>query len=315
MHCFLNGKTSPMNLAEIDDLTFFDAVARASSLTAAAREWGVSVAAVSKRLTRLEARLGAQLLTRTTRSLMLTDEGARYAAGASAISARIRALEGELVERRGEMRGTVSVHATMGLGRLHIAPLLGAFRDRHPGIDVDLELSPLPLNIAGSAFDVGIRVGRVQDSRLGMRVLAPNRRIVCASPCYLASHGIPRTPHDLEAHRCIVIRQDENDFALWRFGAGERQLSVRVNGGMISNDGEAATRWCVDGHGLLLRSLWHVAPLLASGELVPVLEAFPTPPADIHAVHRANARMPLRVSLLLDFLREQLPARLAAAPA
>jgi LysR family transcriptional activator of dmlA len=302
-----------MNLPSVDDMAFFDKVSGAASLTEAARDWGVSVAAVSKRLSQLESRLGVQLVTRSTRRLTLTDEGERYAAGAALIVAQTIELEESMVDRRGELRGRIAVHSTLGLGRMHIAPLLAEFVEMHPGVRVELEVSHLPLNLAGTSFDIGIRVGILQDSRLKTRFLARNRRVVCASPDYLVRHGAPLTPADLERHSCIVIRENEGDYALWRFGSGADETFVRVDGNMISNDGEAATEWCIQGRGLIMRSLWHVAPHLESGALEPVLEDYPTPSADIQAVYRSSAQLPLRTSALLDYLRAELPGRLETA--
>jgi LysR family transcriptional regulator, transcriptional activator for dmlA len=299
-----------MNLPELDDLTFFEKVARSQSLTEAARDWGLSVSAVSKRLSSLEARLGLQLVRRSTRRLQLTDEGARYARGAADLLMQISDLEDSVLESTGAIRGRVAVHSTLGLGRLHAAPLIAEFTRLNPGIEVELQVSHLPLNIAGTPFDIGLQVGAMQDSRLRAKLLHRSRRLVCASPQYIEQHGSPRSVQDLDDHNCIVIRENGTDFALWRFGDDRNASAVRVNGTMSSNDGEIATQWCLEGQGLIMRSLWHVAPLLRDGRLVQVLADIPTPSADIHAVYAKSSATPRRISSLLDFLQAGMANRL-----
>ncbi|WP_233205747.1 LysR family transcriptional regulator [Cryobacterium sp. Y82] len=300
-------------VSAIDDLEFFVTIARSPSLTAAAREWGVSLSAVSKRLTRLEARLGTQLAQRSTRRLSLTEAGGRYAEGATKLMEQRADLEDSMSTDHSEIHGRIVVHSTMGLGRAHIAPLLGEFARRNPGVQTELTISDRPFNIMGTGIDVAVRVGQSPDSRLKMRRLYTNTRIVCASPGYLARHGVPQTPEDLAQHNCLILKENDNDYALWRFGLGDDQRTVRVTGSLGSNDGDVVVNWCRTGHGLILRSSWHVTPMLASGELVQVLADFPRPPADIHAVYSAAAHQPQRIALLLEDLRTGLTERLDAA--
>ena len=296
-----------------DDVLFFDVVAKSSSLTEAARQIGTSVSSVSKRLNRIEKRLGVRLMLRTTRRLTLTSEGERYAAGSAIIAAELTELEDSLSEH-GDLVGRIRMHASVGLGRAHIAPLVAEFCDQHPRVQVELELSPLPLNIAGTTFDIGIRVGTLQDSRLTAKRLCHNRRIVCAAPDYLRRHGTPTEPKDLQQHNCIVLRENEGDYALWRFGADNDETAIRVDGNLSSNDGDVITRWCVDRHGLIMRSIWHVGPLLRAGSLVQVLADLPTPSADIHALYLATAHLPRRIRELVNHLAAGLGARIETEP-
>jgi len=291
-----------------DDVLFFGVVAKSASLTEAAREMGTSVSAVSKRLSRTEKRLGVSLMLRTTRRLTLTSEGERYAAGSAVIAAELTELEDSLSEH-GELVGRIRVHASVGLGRAHIAPLAAEFCNLHPRVQIELELSPLPLNIAGTTFDIGIRVGALQDSRLTAKRLCPNRRVVCAAPDYLQRHGVPVEPKDLHRHNCIVLRENEGDYALWRFGADNDETAIRVDGNLSSNDGDVITRWCVEGHGLIMRSIWHVGPLIRDGSLTQVFADIPTPSADIHALYLATAHVPRRIRALVDHLATGLRAR------
>ena len=300
-----------MDLTSIDDLEFFEQIARSQSLTEAARTWGKSVSAVSKRLTLLEKRLGVPLVRRSTRRLTLTDEGHRYAAGALSILQQKTDLEDAVSQQHGELKGRIAVHSTLGIGRAHIAPLLGEFVRQHPLIQIDLELSALPLNISGTNFDIAIRVGSLSDSRLKAKLLARNRRIVCAAPGYLEQCPPLRTPGDLEHHNCIVLRENNSDYALWRFGDKEQDY-VRVSGNMISDDGDVVTNWCVQGLGLIMRSTWHVNPLIRQGRLQQVLENVPTPDADIHALYPSTTQTPRRITAAIEYLREGLAARINA---
>ncbi|WP_084530189.1 LysR family transcriptional regulator [Nocardia crassostreae] len=295
-----------------DDILFFDIVARSRSLTEAAREFGVSVSAVSKRLAQLESRLGVPLVQRTTRRFTLTPEGERYGAGAARLAAQLEELEDAIAEQHGDLRGRLHVRSTIGLGRAHIADLVAEFVARHPLVQVDLELSAVPLNIAGTGFDLDIHVGTLPDSRLSARRLCRNSRIVCAAPEYLRRHGMPTTPADLEQHNCIVLRENESDYALWRFGeTGHGETAIRVAGNLVSNDGDVITRWCLEGRGLIMRSRWHVDPLLRAGSLVQVLPGLPTPSADIYAAHATTAALPRRTRALLDHLEHGLNARIS----
>lgn len=295
---------------QTDDIVFFDAVARSTSLTGVGRELGVSVSSVSKRLTQLETRLGVRLVRRSTRRLTLTPEGERYAVGAAAIAAELAELEESVSGQYAELRGKLRIHSTVGLGRAHIAPMMAEFLERNPRLEVDVELSAKPPTVSATPFDIAIRVGVLPDSRSTAKLLYRNRRVVVASETYVAEFGFPRTIEDLREHNCIVLRQDEGDFALWRFGSGADELSVRVSGNLTSNDGDVATEWCAQGRGLLMRSRWHVAPMLQSGALIQVLPEIETPPADIHAVYSAAPQVPRRVRAAVDFLHANLRPRL-----
>ncbi len=296
-----------MDLASIDDLEFFEQISRSKSLTEAARSWGKSVSVVSKRLAALEARLGVPLVRRSTRQLTLTEEGQLYASGAVSILQQKTDLEDALSVQHGELKGRIAVHATLGIGRKHIAPLLGDFTKQHPRIEIDLELSALPLNISGTNFDIAIRVGALSDSRLKAKLLARNRRIVCAAPGYLENSPPLHSVRDLERHNCIVLRENNADYALWRFGE-QGQDHVRVDGSMVSDDGDVVTGWCAQGLGLIMRSTWHVGPLIRDGVLAQVLPEVPTPSADVYALYAATTQTPRRITAVIDHLRQGLAA-------
>ncbi|MCS6995649.1 MAG: LysR family transcriptional regulator [Casimicrobiaceae bacterium] len=291
-----------------DDLAFFSTLVRSGSLSAAARELGVSTAAVSKRLTQMEARLGLGLINRTTRRMSLTPEGETYLEHARRILAELEDLEHLLLGSQVEPQGLLRVNATLGFGRSRIAPLLSAFVRRYPRVDIQLQLSVNPPPIAEDAFDVCFRFGPPPDSRAIARFVAPNRRILVASPSYLKKHGEPRTPHDLVRHNCIGIRQGDEPYGVWRFvharrkEHGEAIESVKIRGNLTTNDGEVAVNWALDGHGIVLRAEWDVTRYLRSGRLVQVLAGYSTPDADIYAVYPQRHKSSTRVRALVDFV-------------
>lgn len=299
--------------ASSSEMQFFSDLVRCGSLSAAARELQVSTPAVSKRLAQLEARLGVSLLHRTTRRITVTPEGETYLQNARRILAEIEAVEGQLRGVRAEPKGLLRVNATLGFGRMHVAPLIAAFARRHPQLEIQLQLSVNPPPLAEEAFDVCVRFGEPPDARAVARLLAPNRRLLCASPAYLNRQGTPRTPHDLAAHSIIRIRQGDDAYGLWRLRAGKRAESVKVRGNLSTNDGEIAVNWALAGLGIVLRAEWDVARYLRSGRLVQVLENWQAPPADIHAVYPARHQGTMRVRAFVDFLAEEFARRFAAA--
>jgi LysR family transcriptional regulator, transcriptional activator for dmlA len=295
--------------AASQEMQFFSVLMRCGSLAAAARELQVSPPAVSKRLAALEARLGVTLLHRTTRRLALTHEGETYLASARRILGEIETLERELQGARSEPSGLLRINATLGFGRAHVAPAIATFARAHPKVDVQLQLSVNPPPLTDDAFDVCVRFGEPPDARVVARLLAPNRRLLCASPAYLQRAGTPRTPHELAGHSIIAIRQGDEAYGLWRLRSGKRVETVRVRGGLSTNDGEIAVNWALAGHGIVLRAEWDVARYLRSGRLRQVLENWQSPPADIYAVYPARHQSTLRVRAFVDHLGDAFSRR------
>jgi DNA-binding transcriptional LysR family regulator len=298
-----------MSLIGDSAMGLFQLVATRGSLSAAARELGVSTSAVSKRLARLEHHLGVRLLHRTTRRLSLTDEGELYLQGATRLLAEIGDLEQRVAKRRVTPQGLLRVNASLGFGRRHVAPALLAFARRYPEVQVQLDLSDRQLPLVEEGYDVGIRVGAPEDGSLVARRLVGNHRVVCGAPSYLRARGAPRVPRDLARHDCLVLRQDGADYALWRFATGGHAETIRVNGTLASNDGEVVKAWALAGHGLMLRSWWDVAHEVARGQLLTVLDGYRTPEANIYAVYPIPRNLPAKVRLLVEFLGEFLRAR------
>ncbi|WDZ98245.1 LysR family transcriptional regulator [Herbaspirillum sp. WKF16] len=288
----------------ISDLEFFTRLVRYGSLSALARDMGVTPPAVSARLAVLEKRLGVRLLNRTTRRLAMTQEGELYLKTGSKLLEEVQELERMVSSSREVPRGLLKVNATFGFGRRHIAPALSEFRRRYPEVDVQLDLTDRPMNLAEAAFDVGIRFGELPDSRLVARRLASNRRFICGAPAYLDGQGEPQSPDDLRGHRCIVLRENDTAYGTWHFSRGKRQQTVKVHGAMSSNDGEATLQWALDGHGLLLRSQWDVQQYIDAGRLRRVLPEWELPPADIYAVYPERLNLSAKVRVFVDFLEK-----------
>ncbi|MCY1168088.1 HTH-type transcriptional regulator DmlR [compost metagenome] len=284
------------------EMAFFSLLARCGSFSAAARELDVSTPAVSKRLAQMEARLGVQLLNRTTRRVGLTPEGETYLLHARRILTDIDDMEQLLSSAVAAPKGLLRVNATLGFGRSHIAPLISGFVKLHPGVQVQLQLSVDPPPLSEDVFDVCVRFGEPPDARVVARRIAPNRRLLCAAPSYLAKHGTPRVPNDLTHHDCIGIRQGDEAYGTWRLSSGKRTETVKVRGKLSTNDGEIAVNWALAGHGIVMRAEWDIARYLRSGRLRQVLDNYRTPPADIHAVYPQRHQASARVRAFVDFL-------------
>lgn len=275
---------------------------RAGGMSAAARELGVTPAAVSKRLAQIEARLGVRLVNRSTRRLSLTAEGEVYLENARRILGEIEDLDQLIASRQDSPRGLLKINAPLGFGRSYIAPAIAEFARKYPEVSLQLQLTDSPADFVQDAVDVAVRFGDLPDTRLIARKIAPNRRLVCASPGYLKSHGIPATPHDLARHQCIVLRQNEAAYGLWRFTKGRRSETVKVRGNLSSNDGEVTLTWGLAGLGILQRAEWDLARYLRSGRLVQVLEDYALPQADIYAVFPERHHLSAKVRVFVDFL-------------
>lgn len=299
------------------DLGFFSAIASAGSLSAAARELGVTTPAVSKHLAQMESRLGLALVNRTTRRMSLTPEGELYLQHARRILAEIDGMEQVLGVGKATPQGLLRVNATLGFGRSHVAPLISKFVKRHPQVQVQLQLSVNPPALTDDTYDVCIRFGAPPDSRVIARHIAPNRRLLCASPAYLARHGVPKVPNDLTRHNCIGIRQGEEAYGVWRLSSGRgrsaRTESVKTRGNLTTNDGEIAVSWALEGHGVLMRAEWDIERYLRSGRLVQILPQYFTPDADVYAVYPQRHQLAARVRAFVDFVAAALGREKLAA--
>lgn len=296
------------------DLELVLAVRLHGSLVMAARALRVAPSAVTKRLAALEARLGLRLFQRTTRSVSPTAEGDTLCERAVHLLRAFDEVEAELRERQTEPAGPIRLAATFGFGRLWVGPALADFQALHPGIQIQLQLTEQLPDLAVDGFDGAIWLWNAPSERAAewvSRRLAGNQRVLVASPTYLQQRGTPRALQDLATHACLVVRENGGGpgqrFDHWRLlCAGDAQVThVPVGGSLSSNSGELVRDWCLAGHGIMLRSLWDIAPQLASGELVRVLSECAMPDADIHWLAPYRPQTPRRIRLLIDFLVER----------
>ena len=286
-------------------LQFFVLLARHGNLAATARELDLTPPAATKRLAQLEARLGVRLVNRTTRSISLTVEGETYLHHAARILAEIHEMEDAVSSSRSVPRGLLRVNATLGFGRTTIAPLVSEFAKLYPHVEVQLDVTDRPIDLVESGVDLAIRFGSLPDKRLNARRIMTNRRFLCASPRYLERHGTPTSPADLSHHQCILHRQNDDAYGVWRLMHGEHVEVVKVRGMLSSNDGDIVLGWALDGHGILIRSEWDLSRYLESGRLRIVLPEYVQPLADLFVYYPHKRNQSARARAFIDFLVER----------
>lgn len=292
-------------LDDLPALRAFACIVAAGSMSAAARELELPLSVVSKRLAQLEKSVGLRLLQRTTRRQALTEDGAQLHARVLRILAEVEQAEGLLASSRSAVDGVLRLSAPTELGRQHIVPLVAEFQRSHPGLQIQLDLDDAVLDLLQSGHDLAIRFGGVAEPQLAVRRLAPNFRVVCAAPSYLAQHGTPLHPAELAAHRCIVI--GEGLRAEWHF-EGAARASVRVAAACTTNDGLAAHALALHGAGIVVKSIWDVGDDLLAGRLQRLLPGYSMPAAPLQAILPHSRKLPLRVRVFLDFLQDRLGA-------
>ena len=291
----------------VGDLSLFLRVLDLGSISAAARSLDLSVAVASQRLKRLERDLGVRLLHRTTRQLHATPEGAALAAQGRVLVEDLEALTGGLRQAATEVAGTLRVTLPASFGRQYISPLLPEFLALHPRLKLSVNLDDQMLDLVGSGFDLGIRVGALGDSGLVSRQLAVNRRVLCASPDYLRRRGTPYAPAELVGHDCLLLVGSQGRQDVWRFGDGSGgEIAQRVEGRFESNQGELLRDAAVAGLGIAVHSVWHVHEELRAGRLRVVMPDYPLATTGIHAVMPQRRLVPPRVRAFVDFLAGRL---------
>ena len=284
------------------DFEFFVLLAKLKSLSGAARALNLTPPAATKRLGLIEQRLGVRLVNRTTRRVSLTPEGETYLRYATDILGQIRQMEDAVSGDRSDPHGLLRINATLGFGRTTIAPLVSEFAQRFPKVEIQFEVTDRPIDLIENAFDLAIRFGELPDSRLRARRIMSNRRFLCASPKYLERHGMPASVQDLVRHRCIIHRQNDDAYGVWRYIQDDHLETVKVQGALSSNDGDIALRWALDGHGILIRSEWDLAKYVQSGRLRLVLPDTPLPAADLFVYYPGQRNQAARTRAFIDFL-------------
>lgn len=281
--------------------TFVDVVAK-GSLSAAARAEGIAPAMIGRRLDALEARLGVKLLQRTTRKIGLTNEGAAFLESCQRILLDLENAEAQVSERSARPSGHLNISTPAGFGRQHVAPLVPSFLAEHREVTVTLNLNDRVVDLIGEGIDVGIRIADLSDSNLIGIKLADNKRVVVAAPDYLKKHGRPMSLDELAQHNCLAI-SNEGSQRGWTFRQNGKNVTLKVAGNMVCNDGAVLHDWALGARGLAWRSMWEVGTEIASGQLVTVLDEFAAPGNDIYAVFAQRQHLPLRIRAFVDFLR------------
>ncbi len=288
-------------MSRFDDLEVFSKVVTAGSMSGAARQMGLSPAVISKRLQRLEGRLGTRLLNRTTRQISLTEAGEGFFERVVAILAGVEEAEAYVARRSTDARGLLKISAPTSFGRMHIAPHLVKFMKANPGLSLNLDLSDRFVDIVSGGFDLAIRIGELPDSTLVARKLAPVRRILCASPKYLQKAGSLNKLEDLDHHSLIAPHNQ----GPWKLEGDEGLVTYRPNSTLQTNSSEVVRETVLAGLGIALRSTWDIGEELSSGKLKRVLPSYSSSKGlGIYAVYPSRNFLPAKVRLFIDYMAE-----------
>ncbi len=296
------------NQIALKDLLLFAMVARVSSFAAAARSEGMSPAFVSKRIAVLERALQVRLFHRTTRSVSLTQEGAAMLRRAQKILDEVEQMSEAVASAQATPRGLLRISSSAGFGRSQLAPALSELARLYPLLNFQLELLDRPVDLIGEGFDLDIRVGGAHEASLIAQHLARNHRVLCAAPLYLAEHGVPQRVDDLVTHRCIVTRERDHSFGLWRLLGPNGVETVKVSAPLSSNNGEIVHQWGLEGHGIFLRSTWDVGDDLRAGRLIRLLPDY-YQDADVAAIYPQRLEGSSRLRVCVQFLKSWFAAR------
>lgn len=294
----------------LESMSILVAVVDSGSLSAAARRLGMPLATVSRKIGELESHLKTRLLLRTTRQLSLTEAGSSYVAACRRILEEIgeaeRAATGEYASPKGEL----VVTAPIVFGRLHVVPVVAEFLAHYPEIDISLVLTDRVVHLMDEHVDVAVRIGELPDSTLVAMGVGSVRRVVCASPAYLANHGVPARPCDLTGHECISFEVLASKLA-WVFGSGKSELSVPVHSRLAVNTAEAAIAAAILGVGLIRVLSYQVVDAIRNNALCVVLDTFESAPLPVSLVHKGQVPLPLKLRAFLDFLTPRLRTRIS----
>ena len=291
---------------EISDLRLFARIVAAGSLSEAARRTSSSLPAVSRRLAALEARLGVRLVDRGPRRFTLTDEGSLLHERAVAILRDVDEAEAAASAHAKEPRGHLRVGAHLEMGRRRIAPLLGEFTARYPGITAELVLTDSRVEILENEMDVSLQIDPPSDSSVVSRVVLSGRRVVCASPQYLATHAPLKRPLDLLQHDCTRLVRGRHVMDHWPFKEEGRGIQIQVRGSLMTNNAEVVHDWAVAGRAVGFKLIWDVQEDLQAGRLIRLLEPFECDAARLYVTYATRTHLPPRLRLFIDFIVSEL---------
>jgi DNA-binding transcriptional LysR family regulator len=287
---------------DISDLRLFVRMVAAGSLSETARRLNSSLPSMSRRLSALENRLGARLIDRSTRRFAVTEEGSLLYERALLILTDIDQLEAEVGAHTKAPRGHIRVGAPTEIGRRRIGPLVAAFSRQYPDVTVELVLDDSHADVVANDLDLALHVDEPVDSDIVTRLLLPSRRVVCASPDYVARHGAPQRPADLLDHDCIRLVRGHQVYDRWSFAENGKPIEVQVRGSLSTSSAEVLHDWALAGHGIALKALWDVEEDLADGSLVELLAPFFDNTINLFVIYPTRSHLPNRVRVFIDFV-------------
>ncbi|WP_435235653.1 LysR family transcriptional regulator [Psychromonas sp. PT13] len=296
------------------DIEFFITIAASRSLAAAARKLNVTPPSVSQRLQHVEAKLGVKLVERNARSISLTTEGKLLAKRGELLLVELENLQQDLSNDKLTISGDIKLMSPIGFGERHIGPIVAEFQNQYPLTRIELSLSDIPKWSVHNSPDIMFYIGYLEDSSLKRIVLAKNRRLLLASPAYLSATTDLNHPMDLVYHRCIALRENDEDATMWRFTESKtnKPVSVRITPILASNVSQITKDWCIAGQGIIQRSEWDVKQELETGKLVEILPDYQLASADIVALLSSDrVNRSRKVTAFLEFMQERLAERLA----
>ena len=300
-----------MKIENIGDLQVLLHTARTGSLTGAAQAIGVTPAAASAGLKRLETQLGVRLFERSTRAMRLTTAGQTLLDYATRAFDLLAEGEAQLTDTRTGLVGVIRLAAPSDLARTVLLPWVDDFLAQHPGVELALSVGDRPLDVVRDEIDLTLRYGTLVDSRLVARPLMVTAPRVVAAPSYLAEHPAPQTPADLTAHNCLAYHLAGRPHRIWRFQRDGQWMDVRVRGNRSTDDASLARQWALAGAGVLLKTPLEQMQDIEQGRLVPLLTGWRTEPYPLHVLLPSGRFVPARVRALVDFLAERFSAAAA----
>lgn len=287
---------------EISDLRLLTQLVAAGSLTEASKRLNSSLPAVSRRLGAMEARLGVRLIDRHARRFQLTEEGALLHERARRILTEVDEAEAEASAGGRAPRGSVRMICPVHIGRVRMAGLVASFSRMYPGVQVELVLSDAQVDVTADEADVALSVGLPANPLVVARRFAGGRRVVCASPDYLARHGVPQVPEELADHDCLRLVRGSRRMDRWRFQRDGELFEVPVSGRLVTTSSEVMYQWTLDGYGIGIKGLWDIAHDLESGRLVECVRSFACDDVDLYLVYARRPHLPPRIRVFVDFL-------------
>jgi LysR family transcriptional regulator, transcriptional activator for dmlA len=290
---------------QLKDLKVFCMAARKASFAACATEMGMSPAFVSKRIALLEKDLGVSLFHRAARRVTLTDDGERVYASALQILQGVDHMGDTVAGGRIDPRGSLRVTTSFRLGRKHIGPILSLLAQQYPALDIRLDAVDRRVDLINENIDLDVRIAEVDEPHLVAHRLADSTRVLCAAPSYLARRGIPGSVAELGQHDCLVLRDRDQAFGVWRLSGPSGPERVKVTGRLSSNNAEIVRGWGNDGHGVMLQAKWDVGDDIRAGRLTVILPEC-TQSADIWAASTVRLNQSAKVRVCVRFLQEQL---------